>query len=115
MFPFQYSRAATVQDAIRQKSANSEVRFLAGGTNIIDLMKYNVERPVQLGGVLLVAGAAVVALQLAGEPLDIGLEAVPGLLVAFVRHQHFSLVPKNLIITRSLLEPIDHQETRKYR
>src|SRR5437588_7008113 len=48
MNPFTYSRAATVQDAIRQKSANPEVRFLAGGTNIIDLMKYNVERPVQL-------------------------------------------------------------------
>ena len=45
MNPFVYQRADSVADAIRQRALNPESRFLGGGTNLIDLMKYGVERP----------------------------------------------------------------------
>jgi xanthine dehydrogenase YagS FAD-binding subunit len=41
--PFEYHRAATLADATHAKG-----RFLAGGTNLVDLMKANVERPAQV-------------------------------------------------------------------
>jgi xanthine dehydrogenase YagS FAD-binding subunit len=37
-----------VADAVRQIAADPEARFIAGGTNLIDLMKYQVERPLRL-------------------------------------------------------------------
>jgi xanthine dehydrogenase YagS FAD-binding subunit len=43
--PFVYQRADTVADAIRQRAATPGSRFQGGGTNLIDLMKYGVERP----------------------------------------------------------------------
>ncbi len=42
---FEYVRATTVADALRAKAADSRSRFIAGGTNLLDLMKYDVERP----------------------------------------------------------------------
>lgn len=48
MTPFAYSRAADVGDAVRQIAADRSARFIAGGTNLIDLMKENVERPTRL-------------------------------------------------------------------
>ena len=48
MIDFQYTRAANIADAVRQISANPEAKFIAGGTNLIDLMKDDVERPAQL-------------------------------------------------------------------
>ena len=47
MRPFAFSRAATIEDAVEQGSSES-LRFIAGGTNLIDLMKYDVERPSKL-------------------------------------------------------------------
>ncbi|MBS7700520.1 MULTISPECIES: xanthine dehydrogenase family protein subunit M [unclassified Chelatococcus] len=47
MIPFDYHRAATLEEAI-SLGAEPETRFLAGGTNIIDLMKETVERPVRV-------------------------------------------------------------------
>ncbi|RYF37712.1 MAG: xanthine dehydrogenase family protein subunit M, partial [Cytophagaceae bacterium] len=55
---FDYIRAANVADAV-QAGTNADTKFLAGGTNLIDLMKENVERPativdinrVPLGGI----------------------------------------------------------------
>ena len=47
MRPFAFSRASDVADAAAQATA-SGVRFIAGGTNLLDLMKYDVERPRQL-------------------------------------------------------------------
>jgi xanthine dehydrogenase YagS FAD-binding subunit len=46
MINFQYSRAADVTDAVKQIAADPEAKFIAGGTNLIDLMKYNVEKPL---------------------------------------------------------------------
>ena len=48
MINFQYTRATDVADAIRQIAADPEAKFIAGGTNLIDLMKYDVERPLRL-------------------------------------------------------------------
>lgn len=44
---FDYARASDVAEAVRD-GAGDHVRYLAGGTNLIDLMKENVERPVRI-------------------------------------------------------------------
>src|SRR5687767_10947551 len=48
MRPFKYVRASDVNAAARAVGANPQAKFLAGGTNILDLMKEDVERPTQL-------------------------------------------------------------------
>jgi xanthine dehydrogenase YagS FAD-binding subunit len=48
MINFQFSRANDVADALRQISADPAAKFIAGGTNLIDLMKEDVERPKRL-------------------------------------------------------------------
>ena len=48
MINFEFSRATDVADAVRQIAADPDARFIAGGTNLIDLMKYDVERPMRL-------------------------------------------------------------------
>jgi len=45
---FQYARATDVSDAVRQIAADPAAKFIAGGTNLVDLMKYDVERPARL-------------------------------------------------------------------
>src|ERR1700730_11117315 len=48
MINFRYSRANNIADAVRQIAADPKARFIAGGTNLIDLMKEEVERPSRL-------------------------------------------------------------------
>jgi xanthine dehydrogenase YagS FAD-binding subunit len=48
MINFQYGRANDVADAVRQIAADPTAKFIAGGTNLIDLMKEDVERPARL-------------------------------------------------------------------
>ena len=48
MINFEYSRAGDVADAVRQIAADPHAKFIAGGTNLIDLMKYEIERPARL-------------------------------------------------------------------
>ena len=48
MINFRYARAADVADAVRQIAADPNAKFIAGGTNLIDLMKEDVERPSRL-------------------------------------------------------------------
>jgi xanthine dehydrogenase YagS FAD-binding subunit len=48
MKPFTYERADTIQAAARAVAGNPEAKFLAGGTNLIDLMKVRVETPTHL-------------------------------------------------------------------
>jgi xanthine dehydrogenase YagS FAD-binding subunit len=48
MSGFQYARAADVADAVRLIAADPKAKFIAGGTNLIDLMKDNVETPSQV-------------------------------------------------------------------
>jgi xanthine dehydrogenase YagS FAD-binding subunit len=45
---FGYARASDVADAMRRIAADPAAKFIAGGTNLIDLMKENVARPSQL-------------------------------------------------------------------
>jgi len=48
MRPFKYERATDAAAATKAVSANNSAKFLAGGTNILDLMKEDVERPTAL-------------------------------------------------------------------
>ena len=48
MINFQYARATDVADAVRQIAGDPNVKFVAGGTNLIDLMKMDVERPTKV-------------------------------------------------------------------
>ena len=48
MRPFKYVRATDAAGAARVVAANPRAKFLAGGTNILDLMKEDVERPDEL-------------------------------------------------------------------
>src|SRR5689334_24305799 len=45
---FEYSRATDVADAVRLMASEPSARFIAGGTNLIDLIKENVARPTRL-------------------------------------------------------------------
>ena len=42
MNPFSYTRAADVATAVGEVAANGGAKFIAGGTNLIDLMKMGV-------------------------------------------------------------------------
>jgi xanthine dehydrogenase YagS FAD-binding subunit len=48
MIGFEYSRAGNVADAVRQMAASPGAKFVAGGTNLVDLMKMDVEKPAKL-------------------------------------------------------------------
>jgi xanthine dehydrogenase YagS FAD-binding subunit len=45
---FAYSRARDVADAVRQIAVEPTARFIAGGTNLVDLMKEHVAAPTRL-------------------------------------------------------------------
>jgi xanthine dehydrogenase YagS FAD-binding subunit len=51
---FQLVTAQTIHDAVKAQAQSApaqngaEIRFIAGGTNLVDYMKLNVERPRQL-------------------------------------------------------------------
>ena len=48
MKPFKYTAANTLNIAMQRMGANGNARFLAGGTNLLDLMKEHVEQPDEL-------------------------------------------------------------------
>jgi xanthine dehydrogenase YagS FAD-binding subunit len=48
MQPFTYERAVDLQGAAAAVAARPGARFIAGGTNLLDLMKLGVERPIHL-------------------------------------------------------------------
>ena len=48
MNSFTYKRATDQAEALREVVANKGAKFLAGGTNLIDLMKMNVQQPSEL-------------------------------------------------------------------
>ena len=51
MINFQYARASDVRDAVRQIAGDPNAKFVAGGTNLIDLMKMDVERPTKVNDI----------------------------------------------------------------
>jgi xanthine dehydrogenase YagS FAD-binding subunit len=48
MIGFDYARAQSVADAVQQMTASKGAKFIAGGTNLVDLMKVYVEKPAKL-------------------------------------------------------------------
>ena len=48
MRPFKFTGPTSPGAAIAAAAANSHAKFLAGGTNLLDLMKEDVERPDEL-------------------------------------------------------------------
>ncbi|GAY20187.1 MULTISPECIES: FAD binding domain-containing protein [Sphingobium] len=48
MRPFTYSRAASVEEAAKTAASTQGARFIAGGTNLLDLMKLQIETPTHL-------------------------------------------------------------------
>jgi len=48
MINFKYARASDVADALHLIATDPTAKFLAGGTNLIDLMKMDVERPTKI-------------------------------------------------------------------
>ena len=48
MINFEYSRAADIADVVRQLAADPSAKLIAGGTNLIDLMRSDVERPAHI-------------------------------------------------------------------
>ncbi len=48
MNSFSYARADDLSGAVREIAKDEGAKFIAGGTNLIDLMKYNVARPSRL-------------------------------------------------------------------
>lgn len=64
---FDYVRAGTIADAVAALSANPDAQLLAGGTNLVDLMKYEVARP---SGIIDINRLPLKAI---GEPEDGGL------------------------------------------
>ena len=48
MRPFAYERARDAAGALAASAEVPGARYLAGGTNLVDLMKYFVERPERL-------------------------------------------------------------------
>jgi xanthine dehydrogenase YagS FAD-binding subunit len=65
MDAFQYTRAGSVDAAIRAGAKSqtaqqgAQVRFVAGGTNLIDMMKLNVERPAEIVDINSLAMSAI--------------------------------------------------------
>ena len=48
MRPFEYVRAADAATGVAAVSTVPDAKFLAGGTNLLDLMKEDVERPTRV-------------------------------------------------------------------
>ncbi|AMK16632.1 MULTISPECIES: FAD binding domain-containing protein [Sphingobium] len=48
MRPFSYTRAASPEEAAKAAAATPGARFIAGGTNLLDLMKLQIETPAHL-------------------------------------------------------------------
>jgi xanthine dehydrogenase YagS FAD-binding subunit len=48
MKPFTYERASDAQAAVKAHAETPNARFIAGGTNLLDLMKLEIEQPAHL-------------------------------------------------------------------
>jgi len=48
MHPFSYARPTEVTEAVHELAGPARAKFIAGGTNLLDLMKVNVEQPNRL-------------------------------------------------------------------
>lgn len=48
MTPFTYERAASTASAVEAVASTPGAKFIAGGTNLLDLMKFQIETPIHL-------------------------------------------------------------------
>ncbi|WP_292608284.1 FAD binding domain-containing protein, partial [Mesorhizobium sp.] len=48
MQSFTYERAASAEQAAAAVAARPDAKFISGGTNLLDLMKLEIERPAHL-------------------------------------------------------------------
>jgi len=48
MKPFTYERAASAEAAVKSAASHPNAKYLAGGTNLLDLMKLEIEQPAHL-------------------------------------------------------------------
>src|SRR3954470_3299549 len=62
MHPFEYSRVTDASHALTS-GAKAQTKFVAGGTNLVDLMKCEVERPAHLVDINALPLAAIDAVQ----------------------------------------------------
>lgn len=67
MKPFTLSRASDPFEAIAALTANPDAKFIAGGTNLIDLMKEGVEGPPQLIDIRRLELSAISEIEAEGE------------------------------------------------
>ncbi len=51
MTPFTYTRVPDADEAVRELASNRSTKVIAGGTNLIDLMKVHVMRPTRLADI----------------------------------------------------------------
>ena len=70
--------------AIKQVSAEPRARFLAGGTNLIDFMKLDVESPTRLVDVNRIAGLGAVEASMAWAFSSLGVDTEVSVIVTFV-------------------------------
>jgi len=45
---FEYKKASDINDAVKSVTSHESAVFIAGGTNLIDLWKYNISNPAEL-------------------------------------------------------------------
>ncbi|MBB3944494.1 xanthine dehydrogenase YagS FAD-binding subunit [Rhizobium skierniewicense] len=48
MKAFTYERATSIETAVKSAASNPDAKFIAGGTNLLDLMKLEIETPTHL-------------------------------------------------------------------
>ncbi|MBI1199297.1 MAG: xanthine dehydrogenase family protein subunit M [Phenylobacterium sp.] len=72
MKPFTYERAADARAAVKAAAETPGARFIAGGTNLLDLMKLEIEAPQHL---IDVSRLPMAAIEAEGEGLRIGAMA----------------------------------------
>lgn len=68
---FSFQRASSIDDAVAALAANPRSRIIAGGSNLVDLIKYNVETPESLIDITQIAGLAGIS-ETDGGGLQIG-------------------------------------------
>ncbi|MFN3513168.1 MAG: FAD binding domain-containing protein [Phenylobacterium sp.] len=82
MRPFTYERAADALSAVRTVAQTPGAKFLAGGTNLLDLMKLEIERPAHLVDV---GRLPLAQIEADGEALRIGAVATNSQVAADAR------------------------------
>jgi xanthine dehydrogenase YagS FAD-binding subunit len=76
MRPFKYTSPSNVGSATQTVGANPNAKFLAGGTNILDLMKEDVERPDELVDISRLKMTAVQSISSGGNKGGISIGAL---------------------------------------